>query len=58
MGEETRNPKMAVPRSVFWALVGNMTLGFIMLVTFIVSEMLCLQLVLIAAPLEVDLTTK
>lgn len=37
MGEETRNAKMAVPRSVFWALMGNITLGFIMLVTFIVS---------------------
>lgn len=39
MGEETRNAKIAVPRSVFWALVGNMTLDFIMLVTFIVREM-------------------
>lgn len=38
MGEEIRNPKVAVPRAVFWALVGNMTLALIMLVTFVVCK--------------------
>lgn len=37
MGEETRNPKKAVPRALFWSLVFNSILGLIMTITFGVS---------------------
>ncbi|KAH8195255.1 hypothetical protein TruAng_010579 [Truncatella angustata] len=34
MGEESRNPKQAVPRAVLWSLLLNACLGVVMMVTF------------------------
>ncbi|KAI7911165.1 hypothetical protein M9X92_010679 [Pyricularia oryzae] len=34
LGEETRNPKHAVPASMFWGFVANAIMGFIMLITY------------------------
>lgn len=37
MGEETHNPKKAVPQAMFWSIVANAVLGFLMLITIGVS---------------------
>ncbi|TLS23358.1 uncharacterized protein PpBr36_06198 [Pyricularia pennisetigena] len=34
LGEETRNPKRAVPAGMFWGYVANLVMGFIMVITF------------------------
>lgn len=34
MGEETKNPKAAVPRALFWSIATNALLGLIMTITF------------------------
>ncbi|KAI6351600.1 hypothetical protein MCOR25_009833 [Pyricularia grisea] len=34
LGEETRNPKRAVPSSMFWGFVANAVMAFIMIITF------------------------
>ncbi|KAF3011479.1 hypothetical protein E8E14_006118 [Neopestalotiopsis sp. 37M] len=34
MGEETKNPKVAVPRALFWSIATNAVLGLIMIITF------------------------
>lgn len=36
MGEETKNAKRAVPQAMFWSIVANGLLGFLMVVTHIV----------------------
>ncbi|KAI4600597.1 hypothetical protein KJ359_000956 [Pestalotiopsis sp. 9143b] len=37
MGEETKNPKAAVPRALFWSIATNAFLGLIMTITFGIS---------------------
>jgi choline transport protein len=34
MGEETKSPKVAVPRALFWSIATNAVLGLIMIITF------------------------
>lgn len=37
MGEETKNATRATPQAMFWSIVASQVLGFLMIVTYIVS---------------------
>lgn len=41
MGEETRNPKRAVPRALFWSIFVDGMLALIMIIVVLVS--ICLS---------------